>query len=136
MGMRPIPVGCILSESPVPDVGRAVDGGTFQRITPVLVAPEVDLPSGESAAADRADSLVVERVPFVRCITFAQKLESIFRYETGSGHSLRDKAPGHAGFPTNLEPRDLSQRSNSRGEYQSRHPPCDRTPLSLAKASI
>lgn len=61
---------------------------------PSTVALNIDLPSSKNAIANRADALVVERIPFLLPVGSFQNCESLFRRKVGL-----DRGQFNSSFP-------------------------------------
>jgi len=53
---------------------------------PLVVALNIDLPSGKDTIADGADPLVIERIPLPLRVGCFQNVEALFRRKVGLHH--------------------------------------------------
>src|SRR3979411_2849628 len=77
------------AKEPVTDTRRTLRRRTMQHVFAVTVFSDFNLASGKNAVTDRANPLVVDRIPFPFSIRCSQNIESFLRQEM-AWHTARE----------------------------------------------
>jgi hypothetical protein len=74
------------AQEPMADIGRAGWGWAGKKIMLLVVSSNIDLPSCKNTIADRANPLVIERIPLPLRVGCFQDVEPLLRRKVGSHH--------------------------------------------------